>query len=166
MKAETQIQDFYLQGWGFCLYKYLPSYSSESLVKTRYNCSLKKMTKPKFMNCFIWWITENLIQVRASQIALQTLLKRQRRSYNIQEIFKKIKSQVVKYQKIAAKEKQTFQVNEFNIFSVYGKMQVSELNEIIHVIFTLTIQGPCPVFFFFLSILNPFRLHHPSGCSG
>ena len=51
---------------------------------------------------------------------------------------RKKKSQVVKYQNIAAKEKQTFQVNEFNIFSVYGKMQVYELNEIIHVIFTLT----------------------------
>lgn len=119
------------------------------------------------MNCFIWWITEDLIQVIASQIALQTLSKRQKRNQNIQEMFVKIKSQIVKYQKIAAKEKQTSQVNEFNIFSVYGKMQVSGLNGIIHVIFILTIQGPCPVFFvFFFFILNPFRVHHPSGCSG
>lgn len=29
------------------------------------------MTKPEFMNCFIWWITEDLIQIIASQIALQ-----------------------------------------------------------------------------------------------
>ena len=118
------------------------------------------------MNCFIWWITEDLIQVIASQIVLQTLSKRQRRSQNIQEIFVKITSQIVKYQKIAAKEKQTSQVNGFNIFSVYGKMQVSGLNEIIHVIFILTIQGPCPVFFFFFLIHKPFRVHHPSGCSG
>ena len=111
------------------------------------------------MNCFIWWITEDLIQVIASQIVLQTLSKRQRRSQNIQEIFVKITSQIVKYQKIAAKEKQTSQVNGFNIFSVYGKMQVSGLNEIIHVIFILTIQGPCPVFFFFFSSLIP------SGCT-